>query len=271
MFKTSGIAFGLLALASVEAVAAPLASHRAFYEFTLGRNEHNSGYSAAQGRLAYEIIGSTCEGWSVNYRFASRYIQAEGSVQLTDSQLTSWEAGDGHEFRLNQKYFVDNALSKEGKIIAIRKNGAAPEGEITLPTQSTFKLPAEAMFPVIYQSKLLAEAAKGASRDSTVVYEGTDGDKAFRVISVIGKKKITPVTASAASAAPPEMKDMASWPITTSYYDANQQDVDQPLYQSHYTMYENGVSTGLLFDYGTYTLKGELTKLELIKTEPCGG
>jgi hypothetical protein len=271
MFKTSGVAFVLLALVSVEALAAPLASHRAFYDFTMGRNERNSGYSAAQGKLAYEIIGSACEGWSVNYRFASRYMQTEGNIQLTDSQLTSWEAGDGHEFRLNQKYYVDNALSKESKVIVIRKDGAGPEGEITLPTQSSFKLPADVLFPVIYQVKLLDEAAKGAARDSTVVYEGTDGEKAFRVISVIGKKKITPVSTGSASAAPPEMKDMPSWPITSSYYDASQQDVDQPLYQSHYTMYENGVSTSLLFDYGTYTLKGELTKLEMISTEPCGG
>jgi EipB-like len=253
------------------ATAAPLAPHRAFYDFELGRNDKNSGYSAAQGRLAYEITGSSCEGWSVNYRFASRYIQSEGATQLTDSQLTSWEAGDGTELRLNQKYFVDNALSKESKVIVKRKSpGAAAEGELTVPVPSVFKLAAETLFPATYQAKLLSEASRGSLRDSSIVYEGTDSDKSYRVISVIGKRKDTALTATKPpSTAASSMKNMPAWPITTSYYYAADPDAEQPIYQSHYTMYENGVSVDLNFDYGTYTLKGELTKLELLDADPC--
>jgi hypothetical protein len=258
-------------LATGPTLAAPLAAHRAIYDFELKDNQRSSGYSAAEGRLAYEITGSVCEGWSVNYRFASRYVQSEGTVQLTDTQLTSWEAGDGSEMRLNQKQYVDNALSSENKITVKRK---APlqvaDGEITAPAAKSFKLSPETLFPILFQSALLDDATTGKSRNTSLVFEGTDGEKPFRVISIIGKRKIgdgLSEDAKLVDAAP--LKAMSAWPITTSYYPAIDDQSDQPIYQSHYTMYENGVSTDLLFDYGAYSLKGTLKKLELFTSSPC--
>ncbi len=262
------VAAGVIATA---ATAAPLAAHRAIYDFKLDNNTRTSGYSDAEGRLAYEIIGSSCEGWSINYRFASRYIFNEGNVQTTDTQLTSWEAADGNEMRLNQKQYVDNALASENKIIVKRAAGGQPaKGEITVPTPKEFELSAETLFPVIFQSHLLDDAAKGKPRNLSLVYEGTDSEKAYRVISLIGRKKPTndmSQDAKLSDAAP--LKALPSWAISTSYYPAADNESDQPIYQSHYTMYENGVSTDLKFDYGSYTLSGKLAKLEMLKTDAC--
>jgi hypothetical protein len=272
--KTSfkfALAASLCLAAIPQVAAASLASHRAYYDFELGRNDRNSGYSNVQSRLAYEISGSQCEGWSISYRFASRYTQFEGAIQITDSQLTSWEAGDGSELRLNQKYFVDNALSTESKITVNRKSpNDVAVGELTVPGPKEFTLTKDTLFPIVYQAKLLAEAAAGKNRLSTLVFEGTDNEKPYRVISVIGKRKEGSVAAARSSAdAESAMKNMPAWPISTSYYQATDGDGEQPIYQSHYTMYENGVSTELLFDYGTYTLKGKLSKLELLPDQPC--
>ncbi len=251
--------------------AAPLAAHRAIYDFEMQNNQRSSGYSSAEGRLAYEITGSSCDGWSINYRFASRYVQAEGNVQLNDTQLVSWEAGDGSEMRMNQKQYFDNKLTSENKIALKRAavDGEA-DGEITLPAQKTFKLSADTLFPVLFQTRLLDEASSGKSRNTSLVYEGTDGENPYRVISLIGKKKVSDENSTDASlkdAAP--LKSVPSWAITTSYYTAGDKQADQPLYQSHYNMYENGVSTDLKFDYGNYTLKGTLKKLELFPMTPC--
>lgn len=259
-----------MALASSVSQAAALAAHRAFYDFKIARNDRNSGYEDATGRLAYEVTGSACEGWSVNYRFASRYIQSEGNVRLTDSQLTSWESGDSTELRLNQKYYVDNALSNESKIVANRKNANGPvSGQLTIPNIKEFTLSADTVFPMMYQTKLLSEAEKGKVRNTEQVFEGTDGENAYRVITIIGKHK--PTAALSVDASKPEsvLKGLMAWPMSTSYFPQVDDQNTQPLYQSHYTMYANGVTSDLLFDYGTYTLKGALVKLELINSTPC--
>ena len=56
---------------------------------------------------------------------------------------------------------------------------------------------------------------------------------------------------------------MAAWPVTISYYAEHSQDDEQPLYQASFLMLENGISTDLTLDYGSYSLSGKLTKLEL--------
>jgi hypothetical protein len=272
--KSTGAVFLVFFLSvgnfSTGADAAPLAAHRAFYDFKIDRNDRNSGYEDATGRLAYEVTGSACEGWAISYRFASRYVQAEGNIRLTDSQLTSWESGDGSEMRLNQKYYVDNALDNESKIVANRKAPNGPfAGQLTLPTVKDFALTADTLFPMTYQSFLLSDAASGKPRSVSHVYEGTDGPNAYRVITIIGKQKAT--TASSVDTKAPDaiLKGMPAWPMSTSYFPDVDDKSTQPLYQSHYTMYANGVTSDLLFDYGSYTLKGALVKLEMITAPPC--
>ncbi len=265
----SGIALGAIFAQGAEAAA--LKPHRAIYDFEIGRNERNSGYTSAEGRLAYEITGSTCEGWAISYRFASRYVQSEGTIQLSDTQMTSWEAGDASELRINQKQFYDNALSSESKIIVKRPSvGAAAEGEITVPAPKTFSLSGDTLFPVIAQAKLIDAAVAGEARYTGQVFEGTDSEKPYRVISLIGKKKSSDIHSADAKkpdAAP--LKSLPSWAFSTSYYPAVDDGTDQPIYQSHYTMYDNGVATDLMFDYGTYTLKGSLTKLDMLDVQSC--
>jgi hypothetical protein len=258
-------------LCSAQAMAAALKPHRAVYDFEIGRNERNSGYTAAEGRLAYEITGSKCEGWSISYRFASRYVQSEGSIQLSDTQMTSWEAGDGSELRINQKQYYDNALSSESKIIVKRETPeSVAKGEVTVPAPKQFELSAETLFPIMSQAKLIDVAAAGETRYTGQVFEGTDSEKPYRVVSLIAKKKTDSVhSADAKSAEAAPLKTLPSWSFTTSYYPSVDDGTDQPIYESHYTMHENGVATDLMFDYGSYTLKGSLNKLVMLDEQAC--
>ncbi len=263
---TSG---ALLATAS-SSLALGLASHRALYNLEVSRLDSKSGYSSIDGKLAYELTGSSCEGYAVNYRIANRYVEAEKGSRILDTQLTTWESGDGLEMNLSQKQFVDSALDSEERFEVKRdKSGSEAKGAFTLPKPLDFTVPGEAVFPSTHQERLLNAAINGGSRDMSLVFDGSDGDKIYKAITFIGKKRAA--GSFAVDAANPQtepLRGLASWPISISYY-ANDDGAETPVYQASFNMYENGISTDLLMDYGSYALKGTLTKLDLLKADVC--
>lgn len=267
-FYKSGLAFIMM---SMSAHAATLASHRAIYDLSTTRLDSGSGYSSIEGRLAYELTGTACDGWAVTYRIANRYVQAEKGTQVLDTQLTTWESGDGLEMNLSQKQFVEGNLDSEEKLKVKReKANQEAKGQMTKPKELDFTLPSEALFPSTHQLHLLNAAKKGVTRDSSIVFDGSDGEKTYKAISFIGKMR------APGSFAPDKdnnettpLRSLPSWPVTISYFPTDDDNVEKPVYQASFNMYENGVSTDLVLDYGSYALKGKLTKLDILKTDAC--
>ena len=267
LFK-SGLAIVLMV---GSAQAATLASHRAIYDLSTSRLDSGSGYSSVEGRLAYELTGTACDGWAVTYRIANRYVQAEKGTQVLDTQLTTWESGDGLEMNLSQKQFVGGSLDSEEKLNVKRdKANQEVKGQMSKPKELDFTLPSEVLFPSTHQLHLLDAAKKGVTRDSSIVFDGSDGEKTYKAISFIGKMR------APGSFAPDKdnsettpLRSLPSWPVTISYFPTDDDKVEKPVYQASFNMYENGVSTDLVLDYGSYALKGKLTKLDILKSDVC--
>lgn len=249
------------------AQAATLAPHRAFYDLEVRRLEQGNNISTIKGKLAYEITGSACDGYAVSYRIANRIVYAEGGSQVIDIQMTSWESGDGLELNLTQKQFVDAKLNSESRI-KVKKDAAGKpgKGEIAATASKQFETLATAIFPTQYQLKLIDAAIKGEARDSSLVYEGSEDEKSMKAISFIGLKR--PVSGVPEQQAG-ELANVAAWPVSISYYPAEGTSDDTPQYQANFLMLDNGISTELVLDYGSYALSGKLTKLELLKVESC--
>ena len=251
--------------------AATLSSHRAIYDLSTSRLDSGSGYSSVEGRLAYELTGTACDGWAVTYRIANRYVQPEKGTQLLDTQLTTWESGDGLEMNLSQKQFVQGNLDSEERLKVKRpKSSDEATGEMTMPKPLNFTVPPEALFPSTHQVHLLDSAKKGVTHDVSVIFDGSDGAKTYKAISFIGKMRAPGTFApDNANNETTPLKGLQSWPITISYYPTDDQSVEKPVYQASFNMYENGVSTDLILDYGTYALKGKLAKLDMLKNDAC--
>jgi hypothetical protein len=251
--------------------AANLVAHRAFYTLEAARLDDGSGISQISGKLAYEITGSACEGYSVSYRIANRYVQSEGSAQVSDLQLTSYESADALELDLRQKQFTNSKLEQESRIKVKRPSvGAAGEGEITAAENKTFALDPAALFPTEFQKKLVDAASRGETRHSAIVYEGSEGEKPLRAISFIGgKRQVSEIRDDTPDKSLRGMSSETYWPVTISYYDTAAKGDDPPVYQATFNMLANGISTDLLMDYGGYALRGRLDKLELLKQDAC--
>jgi EipB-like len=257
----------LIACWSAAAHAASLAPHRAFYDLEVKRMEQGNNISTIKGRLAYEITGSSCDGYAVSYRIANRILYAEGGSQLIDTQMSSWESGDGLEMDLTQKQFVDARLSSESRV-KVKKEGAGlpGKGEIIAAESKAFETAPMAIFPAQYQLKLIDAATRGDTRDASLVFEGSDDEKSMTAISFIGTKKVaTGLPAQGAEM----LSGAAAWPVSISYYPTEGQADSSPQYQANFLMLDNGISTDLVMDYGSYALSGKLTKLELLSSDAC--
>ena len=259
-----------LALTATAAQAGSIAPHRAVYDLSLLRVSEGAGLTTAEGRLAFEVQGSTCEGWTVNFRMANRFSPSDGEVKMVDTQSTAYESGDYLEMHYNQKEFVNGALREESRVKVNRPAvGAEGSGERSAAGAKPFTIPAETFFPTQHQLKLMELAERGETRDSSLIFDGSDEDKLYRAITFIGTRK-APGSNSRDSGNPvaKELSGLASWPVSVSYYPVAG-DADTPDYQVSFDLYENGVATGLVMDYGQFALAGTLSKLEALKAESC--
>ena len=259
-----------LTLAS-QAMASVVVPHRAIYDLQLLRTTQGANVGAVSGRMAYEVSGSECDGWTVSFRLVNRFDYTEGTSRLFDTQSSSWETGDGKEMNYSEKEYVDSKQESEKRLAVARADkNSAGEVRITLPTEKKLTISAETVFPMRHQLRLMDAAAKGETRDVSLVYDGSDEEKSVRAITTIGKK----INAGEgkkdkdnAQAAP--LLSLPSWPVTIGYYSLDESNAVTPLYQINFDMYENGVSTGLVMDYGNFALSGKLAHLELLKAETC--
>jgi hypothetical protein len=254
-----------------QAMASVVAPHRAVYDLQLLRTTDGANVGSVSGRMAYEVSGSECDGWTVSFRLVNRFDYKEGTSRLFDTQSSSWETGDGKAMNYSEREFIDNKQEGEKRLSVARveKTGVG-EVSISLPKEKKISISAETVFPMRHQLRLMDAAAKGQTRDVSLVYDGSDEEKTVRAISTIGRKvnagegKKDKDNAEAAL-----LLSLPSWPVTIGYYSAEEANAETPLYQINFDMYENGVSTSLVMDYGNFALSGKLVHLEFLKAEIC--
>jgi hypothetical protein len=269
--KNCLLAFVVLAGCGTQASAIELAAHRALYELSPSRVDHAATSVPMDGRLAYELTGSVCAGYSVNYRIANRFQDPNKGERLVDTQLQVFEAADGTLLDVEEHQMANN-VDVPGQRVNVKraKAGDVAVGKITGTDAQDFTLAADVLFPSALEIKLLSNAAQGITHDVSLVYDGSDGEKVLKAITFIGKKRAPGTFAvDILNAELKSLAGIASWPMSTSYYPTEGTDTDTARYQSSFNMYENGVSSELVFDYGQYALKGKLTKFELLKSKPC--
>ncbi len=254
-----------------QAMAAVVVPHRAIYDLEMIRTAQGANIGNVSGRMAYEVTGSECDGWTVSFRLVNQFAYKEGESRLIDTQSSSWETGDGKEMNYSQKEFIDNKQGGEKRLAVSRatKDGEGA-GSITLPKEQKFTISGDTIFPMRHQLRLMDAAAKGETRDVSVIYDGSEDAKPVRAITTIGKK--IDAGASKEDGANPsavDLQKLPSWPVSIGYYSSDENSAETPLYQINFDMYENGVSTGLVMDYGNFALSGKLTHLEFLKPETC--
>jgi EipB-like len=263
-----------MVLGSAEALGqVTIVAHRAVYDLTLASSTTRSGISGADGRMVMELTGSACEGWSVNFRRVMELRPNEGDVRLLDTQIASWESGDGLSMRMTQKEYIDNGIQSDTKLSAeFPRRGEAGRGHTELPTPGDFDLSPGTIFPVDHQLRLMTTAEANGARDISYVFDGSSGTKVFKAISFIGKRKESEELPAESPKTIAELARVPSWPVSISFFDVDKDDSsgeELPSYQVSFTLYQNGVAGNLVMDYGDFAVAGKLSGLEFMKQSDC--
>jgi hypothetical protein len=258
-----------LALAEASPIL-PLASHRAAYDISLADSSGPTPSAAqspigATGLIAYEFRGSSCTGYTSNFRQMTEMERSEGDPVSMQVNATSFEDGTGKSMRFQ----VESHGARDTPPVA----GTATRGGdddlqvvLTKPKAQTLDFGHEVLFPTQHIERLIEAAKHGGGPMQARVYDGSDtGAKTFATMSVIGKEATKPGEDTDAATA---LSGIRRWPVVISYFNEASGDAP-PEYTLSFDLYENGVSGSLKLDYGAFALHARLRKLEILPTTAC--
>jgi hypothetical protein len=260
-------------VAAGPAGAAELVPHRAIYDVTLGSAEASASIVTASGRLVFELSGNDCEGYTVNSRFVTRVTDREGGTRTTDLRSSTYETLEPASFSFMNETRIDEAVQSD-----VRGKAEARASGVTValasPKETVVELP-RAVFPTAHTRLILDSAAAGDRVLEASVFDGGDtADTLYNTTTVIGPAASGLPGASAeekaAFDAVPDAGSRTTHRLVISYFEAKPGDGEpMPDYELTFTLLDNGISYGVAFDYGAFTLVGRLTELALLDSEPC--
>lgn len=244
-----------------------LVSHRAVYELTLAKSVGTKSPTAAQGRIAFDFTGSTCDGYVQNFRQLTELQPAEGPTRVSDMHSATFEDADGRNFAFKMQTSIDNAAPEgvDGKAVKSAKGSLSVN--LVKPKRSKFDLDPNVVFPTEHLKRILAAAEAGQNLLEVKVYDGSEtGEKVYETTTYIGRPIADPAVEKAVHI--PQLDNVRRWPVSISYFEVGKKD-DAPSYTLSFDLYENGISRALRLDYGDFVLAGEMSSLELLHEPAC--
>ncbi len=110
---------------------------------------------------------------------------------------------------------------------------------------------------------MLAGAREGEQFLSHEVFDGWGFDALTQITTVIGAaRQLDPQAAATGNLGG------SAWPISMAYYNI-ENPTDTPEFEASFLLIENGVLSGLVLDYGEFSLDATLEKLELLDRPDC--
>ncbi|WP_336487751.1 cell envelope integrity EipB family protein [Methylobacterium nigriterrae] len=266
---------------SQPAKAAPvtLASHRAVYDLALSSSGGARAVESARGRIVIDFKGDACRGYTMQTRQVTMLESGETGSRTSDLRNTTFESGDGHDFRFKTTTVLNGVASP-----SIDGTADAGAGGLKVrlkePKRDQIGDAGAVLFPSLHMRRLVEAARAGETTLSAKVFDGSDdGRKIYDTLAVIGRQAATSQGAAPTSAAGSErdrplrdgpMAVVPHWPVTLSYFTQGEGE-RTPIYTLTFDLYENGVSGNLKLDYGDFAILGDMTRLDIEKVEgaPC--
>lgn len=255
------------ALAQGASPGSPLAPHRAVYDLRLLKSTGGSAPVAASGRIVYDFTGSSCEGYTVAFRQFTEMTPSEGENRSSDMRSTTYESADGKTFRFRVQHLDGNKVTNTVDGEAVRSGDGALSLQLKQPAPMQADIDHDAVFPTDMMLQALKAAQAGQPILALKVFDGSDGgEKVYHTMSIIGKPMTDALKDATKDVA--AMQSMRRWTTRVSYFDVEK--VDAPaVYVLTFQMWENGVSSDLIIDYGDFQLKGEMTSVEFLPVRAC--
>jgi hypothetical protein len=243
-----------------------LAPHRAVYDLVLDPSKAASNVESARGRIAFDFTGDACEGYALSFRQVTQLNGSESGPRTIDARTTSFEAGDGGNYRFKTESSTGTGPAEIVDGTA-QKAGGGYEVKLRAPTTETHRESSDALFPNAQMKAVIEAARAGKTTLNVRLYDGANsGKEVYDTLSVIGKRIETKPTEAPLQR--PEFESLTRWPVTISYFKVGSGETT-PSYSIAFELYENGVTGAVKLDYGSFALRGTLTRLDLLPVQDC--
>jgi len=248
----------------------PLAAHRAVYELTLDPGKIGTRVDMARGRIAYEMTGNPCEGYSVSLRQVTELDTGEGKKTTSDLRSSTWEDGAARSFRFKNQNYVNQELRDDVDGTAERAQDGSLSVRLVKPKTGPIKFGGPILLPTEQLVKILELGERGERLLEAKLFDGSpDGKKSYDTLSLIGDGITGRESEIEAAARVPMLSSIKRFPVTVSYFETEGTGERTPSYTLSFELYENGVSRALKLDYGTFALRGEMKNIEFLKSRTC--
>ena len=257
----AALVVGLVAAAPA---AAGLVPHRAIYSVKLGSVRANAGFVDARG-AAKIALEKTCDGWIMTQELSMDMGTAAGGTVKQDIRSAGWESLDGKSYR----FAVRNTMGRqvegfkgEAKLGAAGKPGRAT---FKVPPGKTMALPEGTLFPAGHTAWLIERALAGDRQAPRIVFDGTDGQGARKVIAFIGRRMESGGHGKKGLGA---LVQRPGWNIRMAFYPLDSR-AAAPEYEIEVLQLDNGVVPRVVVDYPQLTVVMTMEKIEIIPPPRC--
>jgi hypothetical protein len=246
------------------------ASHRAFYEISIGRVGSNSNIVDARGRMVAEWR-QACNGWTTNQRLVVSLAPSEGEPIESEVTMTSFESlgGDAYSFDSETKVDGETVEQVRGKA---KRPGPGLRGTATYrePRGLKLDLPGNTVFPFEHTIEVLEAAERGERRAFSHYFDGSHPDISPMTANtlILGRpRKATDGTYNTFG----KLSDAKWWLVRLAMFDGKTAGPgnEAPEFEMTQLLQDNGVVRKFEFDYGEFSLVAGLVKIEEIAQPKC--
>lgn len=232
--------------------------HAAAYTFELNETKAISNVSLVSGELVFELTGDNCNGYTLQTQLQTLTIFKNNEKMAYSYKSTTWESPQATEFRFSNQEAVDSKVTGLFKGSARRPERDAPlEVDLDLPERKQLSIKQRLNFPFQHMREIISAGTRGQKVVKLDLFDGSRGADAFSTSVAIERAATGGI--------------QNSWHTTVQYRHLGEySDQLPPIWSAEYIISADGVIRDLVIDYGHYSIRGEIKKLDMLPTATCG-
>jgi hypothetical protein len=239
--------------------ARALASHRGIYSLTLDRARENAAIVDVSGAMVFEIIDA-CESWASRQRFTMTLRNREGTELETGSDYATLESMDGRNLRFSLTQMTQGAVKSRVAGQAELTADGSGVARYSEPEVKELPIPPGTLLPNTHTIATLNAARAGQRLLVAPIFDGTTADGAQQTTTVM-----SPWQGPQPMPEAPSLSTLGSSRMRIAFFEPDGEQAGgarTPSYEVSLRYFENGVADDMIMDFGDFTVRAKLMKLE---------
>ena len=239
--------------------ARALASHRGIYSLTLDRARENATIVDVSGAMLFELIDA-CESWTTRQRLTMTLRDREGTELETGSDYATLESMDGRNLRFSLTHMTQGAVKSRVAGQAELTADGSGVARYSEPEVKELPIPAGTLLPNTHTIATLNAARAGQRLLVAPIFDGTTADGAQQTTTVMSPWQGPQPVPEA-----PSLSTLGSSRMRIAFFEPDGEQAGgarTPSYEVSLRYFENGVADDMIMDFGDFTVRAKLMKLE---------